>query len=85
MNEPAKQPHTTLSEALESGPIERIEIELVPRLATSSPGQFRWKLWSGGRLVFVATGAATPAEIAAMIQSTSMITQTTLGVEANDQ
>ena len=88
---------TTLQDALEAGPIERIEIEIVPprrpitgsaRAAAAgkrSPGQFRWKLWSGGRLVFVATGLAVAAEIAAMIESTDVIVKTTLGINPNGE
>lgn len=88
---------TTLQDALEGGPIERIEIEIVPprrpsigkagaAAAGQRPrGQFRWKLWSGGRLVFVATGLAVAAEIGAMIESTNVIVKTTLGINPNAQ
>ncbi len=91
------QTQTTLQDALEGGPIERIEIEIVPprrpvigktgaAAAGQMPrGQFRWKLWSGGRLVFVATGLAAAAEIAAMIESTDVIVKTTLGINPNGQ
>ncbi len=91
------EPQTTLQDALEAGPIERIEIEIVPprRPTTGKPaatagrkrprGQFRWKLWSAGRLVFVATGSAVPMEIDAMMQSTDLIVKTTLGINPNAQ
>lgn len=88
---------TTLQAALEAGPIERIEIEIVPagrsKMAHAGAaaagqrrrGQFRWKLWSGGRLVFVATGSALSPEIAAMIESTDVIVKTTLGINPNGE
>lgn len=80
-----------------SGPIERIEIENAPprqsnigkkgaATAGQGPrGQFRWKLWSGRRLVFVATGLAVAAEIGAMIESTDVTVKTTLGTNPNSQ
>jgi hypothetical protein len=67
--------------------IERIEIERVPRCCTTggSPGQLRWKLWSGGRLAYCATGQAVASEITAMINSTSALTHATLGVQPNTE
>lgn len=63
-----------LRDALEAGPIERIEIELMPN------SQFRWKLWCGGGLAYCAAGIATASEIDSMIQATDIITRKTLGV-----
>jgi hypothetical protein len=77
--------------ALDGGPIERIEIEILPPRrrresgTQTSRGQFRWKLWSGGRLVFVTTGVALPIEIEAMIHTTNVIVKTTLGINPNAQ
>ena len=63
-----------LNEVLAGREIERIEIELLENC------KFRWKLWSEGQLVFCILGDATPAQINAMINSSSLITKGMLGV-----
>lgn len=75
MNQKAQ---TTLREALESGPVERIEIELMPNK------QFRWKLWSSGRMTYCANGKGVASEIDAMMKSTSMIARTMMGVPVDE-
>jgi hypothetical protein len=73
------QSQKTLRQALEAGPVERIEIELMPN------AQFRWKLWSDGRMKYCANGHGVASEINAMIQSTDLITRTMMGVEIDGQ
>lgn len=68
---------SNLQKALHSGKIERIEIEIMPGKT------FRWKLWTAGKLAVCANGQATVAEIDAMIEASSLITKTMLGVPAN--
>lgn len=48
--------------------IERVEIEFL------DDGNFRWKLWSEGRLIYSSVGRS--ADVRAMIQSTAVISQT---------
>ncbi len=72
----SKDAQDKLSDAMESGPIERIEIEFLPNA-------FRWKLWAGGRMTYSATGKAVASELAAMIEATDTIARTVLGVSAD--
>lgn len=65
----SNEPRKTLQQALDAGPIERIEIELLPNK------QFRWKLWSDGRMTYCASGQGVDSEITAMIKSTELITR----------
>lgn len=68
----------SLAEALEAGPIERIEIDLMPNK------QFRWKLWCEGKMIYCAAGKGTKKEIVSMIESTKLITHVMMGVPVDE-